>query len=428
MLLAVAPASAAVRNAAPGAAGAEPCNPAPCSLASAVKGAKAGDQVVLTPGVYKLATKLLVNKAIEIGGLPGAPASIELSGPEGVKVESSGAVLHDLRLTLTEETMDYVLDMKAGTVERIYAAEGEGGPCRMSQGTLRDSLCIGGLYVSPGAAGNYVASISNVTATPILVGAFETAKLTATITNTIALPDPAAGGSKSGLLVDVAAGSSASVTLANSNYASVDTTLSSGKDFTYTPPGTNGNQTAPPEFANPAGGDFSQLPTSPTIDAGSAAGPIRSFDVLGSPRSQARCIGGTPIPDIGAYELTPTVPCPGGAAEEVPVAILAQVAPPAPGRMGFGRLKLDTGKGIATLAVTASGAGRLALSGKGIVARSAKCKSGETVKLKIAAKGQKATKLRNVGKAQVQAAVTFTPADGGQPATKTRRLTLKLTQ
>jgi hypothetical protein len=73
MLIAPAGAAGAIRYAAPGAAGPEPCNPVPCSLLTAVNNAANGDQVIVTPGNYTVAGEILLDSAVDVGGQPGGP-------------------------------------------------------------------------------------------------------------------------------------------------------------------------------------------------------------------------------------------------------------------------------------------------------------------------------------------------------------------
>lgn len=420
-LLAAAPASGAVRYAAPGAMGGSPCNPAPCGLVTAVTGANNGDQVVLAAGAYKLATTLAITKPIDVGGALGASTVVEFSGNNGIEVSHPGALLHDLRPVLSEPALANTVTLNAGTVERVHAdgAKGAAG-CDMKQGLLRDSVCRGGLNVSPNGAGSYQATITNVTANPLSIGAQGGANLAASVTNTLMLPDSEGGGPKAGLLINVGMGASAAALITNSSYNEVDPTLSAGTEFQYTPAGTNGNQTVAPALVDAAAGDFRQLASSPTIDAGTTAvDPLGAFDLLGAARSQPRCIGGAPVPDIGAYELTPTEACPGP----------PPVPSPVPSNFGVRKLTFDRAKGTATLTVRLQAAGTLALSGKGVVGRSANRGGAGTVKVKIQAKGGKAKKLRKRGKVKLRARLMFVPASTGElPTTKTRALTLKLQQ
>jgi hypothetical protein len=417
-LAVAAPAGAAVRLAAPNGSGASPCNPNPCSLSTAIKGASAGDQVKLEPGVYDQTGPIVIDKAIDVGGAPGAVPTISLGGVP-FEVENAGATVHDLVLTVSEEMMQQPLIIRAGSVERILADPGgkSGEGCFMETGAIRDSLCLEGLSIGPYQSGPVQASVANVTANPLVIGASEGAELSATVVNTIAYARNEPGFIPYSLTIDVSKGSSADIVLRNSSYATVGS-ISSGNEFTYTPPGTNGNQTALPQFVNAAGGDFRESAGSPTIDAGLSEPFIGASDISGAPRSQPSCIGGTPVPDIGAYEFTPTTVCPGLGSGPAPTSAL-------PPKVGFGKLVRHPGKGTATLFVTVSSAGTLALKGKGIVGRRISAAGAGTVKVPVAAKGSRATKLRRTGKVKLRAFVTFTDKAGGT-STSARPLTLKL--
>jgi hypothetical protein len=70
-----------------------------------------------------------------------------------------------------------------------------------------------------------------------------------------------------------------------------------------------------PGFVNAAGGDFRLAPTSQLIDAGDpAAVPAGALDLAGAPRavSATACPVAAGRRDIGAYELVPNCPPPGG--------------------------------------------------------------------------------------------------------------------
>ena len=76
----------------------------------------------IAPGAYAVKTGIKVTKAIDVGGQPGAAApSVE---DTGLAVENPGAVLHDLRLGVAGETMARAFELRAGTVERVYAGIG----------------------------------------------------------------------------------------------------------------------------------------------------------------------------------------------------------------------------------------------------------------------------------------------------------------
>ncbi|HVY96989.1 MAG TPA: hypothetical protein VHA54_08530 [Solirubrobacterales bacterium] len=414
VLALAAPAGAAVRYAAPAGSGPSPCNPTPCSLDTAVAVAVAGDEVVLTPGTYNHPDGVKIETGISFGGQPGQAATLR-TGADPLEVENPGAVVHDLRVETSEMTMNRPLNLLSGTVERVYADPAGLGSegCFMETGILRDSVCRRGLYVSFNQPKSVQAHVANVTANPVTVGADGGATMNLDLLNTIALPRTG-NTSLSGLVIDVSSGSSVNVTARNSSYNSVDSTSSTGDSFTFTPAGTNGNQTAPPQLVDPAAGDFRELPTSPTIGAGLGDPLSGALDLDGAPRIQGPCAGPQLI-DIGAYEFPgsacPVVPGPG------PIA--------GPGKVAIGKPKLLPGKGAALLPVTVSGGGTVALGGTGIVARQTVAHRGGTLNLLVKAKGRKAKALRRRGKVTVRPAVTFT-LFGGAPATSSQPVTLKL--
>jgi hypothetical protein len=398
-----------VRYAAPGAAGAEPCNPAPCSLVQAVNGASDTDQVIVTPGHYTEGGELDLNHAVDVGGQAGAAVPTVELGFKSIRVENPGAVLHDIRIELPGPAMAYALLLETGTVERAYVSSGEltAGSCAVTAGTLRDGVCwrasggVGGLTMYGGEPASFQATLRNVTASSTLVVAAGGASLTVDAVNVIA--QSVAPGDHD-LNMDVGVGSSATATFSHSNYSTVDTSLSAGTNFTYTQPGTNGNQTAEPLFVNSAAEDLHQLAGSPTIDAGLSDPLIGATDLDRNPRSAPPCIGGTPIPDIGAYETAPTVAC-----------------PKPPNGFGFGKVKRNRKKGTAKLAVSLPGAGTLSLFGKGVVSQTAS--GAGTVNLLVKAKGKRRRTLDRAGEVKVTAKITFTPT-GGDPNTKSKNLKL----
>jgi hypothetical protein len=406
-LLGVAAGSAlgATRYAAPGAAGAEPCNPAPCSLVKAVNAAKDGDQVIVAPGQYLTATDLEVDTAIDLGSAPGSTRPVIGLVGATLYVENPAAVVHDLTAFLTEPAMAYTLILEAGTVERVFAS-GENGAaaCSFESGLARDSVCFDGLNAFAGEPGLSTLTLRNVTALPMLVGAGPGSQMELDAVNVIARSlDPG----DNDLEINSNTSAKTTATFRHSNYATVGTTLSAGDDFTYTAPGTGSNQTAAPLFANPAANDFRPLPGSPTIDAGLADGLLGPLGLGGEPRSLPRCIGGPPIPDIGAYEFVPTEPCPKPS-----------------NAIGFGKLKRLKAKGTATLAVNIPGPGTLALAGKGLRVRKARQVAGPgRASLLLAAKGKWKRALMRKGSVKLHAKITFVP-NGGDPMTVVRKAKL----
>jgi hypothetical protein len=92
----------------------------------------------------------------------------------------------------------------------------------------------------------------------------------------------------------------------------------------------------------------------------------------------------------------------------------------------LGKASLNKKKGTARLTVTLPGAGTLKLTGKGLVARTAKrsATSSGNVKLTIKAKGKQLKKLKEKGKVKVKAKIAFTPTSG-TGGTQTKSLTLR---
>jgi hypothetical protein len=405
-LLAPSAAGAALRYAAPGGEGGEPCNPNPCSLLLAVNNAGDNDKVIVNPGHYIENGEIFLDRSIDVGGQPGGPVPIVDLAEKNLRIDNDGAVLHDMRIHMQGPAMAYTLVMEAGTIERAFVSAGEiAAPCQIEGGVVRDTVCWGGLYLFPGEPGTHAAILRNVTATPLLVGACCGADLTVDAANVIAQGlEPG----QDDLDIDVNVMASASIVLSHSNYSSVDTSLSAGTNYSYTQPGANGNQIAEPLFVNAGAGDFRQLAGSPTIDAGASDPLIGALDLDGNPRSQPSCIGGAPVPDIGAYENAPTVACPKPS-----------------NRFKFGKLKRNKKKGTAKLPVSLPGPGKVSLSGKGVVGRT--LSGSGTVKLLIKAKGKRKRTLERTGKVKLKAKVTFSPT-GGDPNTrgKTVKLVKKL--
>jgi hypothetical protein len=406
-------ASAAVRYASPGASGAEPCNPTPCTLQKAVNGAGDGDDVLVGAGTYKPTVEVEVDHAISVGGAPGAALPTVQITNHILHEDNAAALVHDLRIEVVAPTMPYAITDEAGSVERVYAYSFESaGACQIASGILRDSVCWGGLSVDGFGGGNVHIVLRNVTATSTVMGAGGGANVTIDGANLIMHSIDPAQSNGADLAVDVSAGASASISLTHSNYASVDAAASSGTNFSYTLPGTNGNQTASPLFVDAAAGNLHELAGSPTIDAGIADPLVGATDLEGAARSQpSSCLGAAPTPDIGAYEFAPTTACPQPPSQK-------------PSNLfRFAKLKRNERKGTATLAILVPGPGTLTLSGKGIAKQHAGPHGVETVKLAVEAKGKAKKKLSRKGTAKVKLEVTFTPT-GGDPSTQAKAVKL----
>lgn len=91
----------------------------------------------------------------------------------------------------------------------------------------------------------------------------------------------------------------------------------------------------------------------------------------------------------------------------------------------LGKLKLNKKKGTAKLSVTVPGAGKLALSGKGVKKSKKTAKKAGTVKLAVKPSGKSKKKLGKMGKLKVKVKVKFSP-DDGEPNTLSKKVKLKL--
>ena len=319
-------AAAAIRYASPGggATGAEPClSSDPCSLRNAIEGhapadVNNGDQVVVLGGIgaFNPSVQINISKQIDIGGAAGGPVPlINGAGIRGLNGQTGGISLHDLRID--QATGSAAFSLENGSAERVFATYGggTGGACEVAESTVvRDSVCWAtgsqGAGVVNGG-GIVQAKLRNVTAVGSGTGGrgirFDSSTSSAAVEGVNVI----AHGTASDVLAKTnnTVGPTASVTLTASDFASAPV---SGMGSSATPPGTNGNITAPPLFADASAGDFHELAGSPTIDAGLAAADIGALDLDSNPRAISAiptCTEPLPgTPDIGAFEYIPICP------------------------------------------------------------------------------------------------------------------------
>jgi len=318
-------ASAAIRYASPGggATGAEPCLLSdPCNLPHAIEGHAPGnvnndDQVVVLGGMgaFNPAGQINISKQIDIGGAAGGPVPvINGAGTRGLNGQTGGISLHDLRIDQATGTAAFSLEN--ASAERVFASYGggTGGACEVAESTVvRDSVCWAtgsqGAGVVNGG-GIVQAKLRNVTAVGSGTGG-RGIRFDSTSSASVEGINVIAHGTASDVLAktDNSVGPIASVTLSASDFASAPV---SGMGSSATPPGTNGNITAPPLFADASTGDFHELAGAPTIDAGLAAADIGTLDLDSKPRAisaMPTCAEPQPgTPDMGAFEFIPICP------------------------------------------------------------------------------------------------------------------------
>jgi hypothetical protein len=263
----------------------------PCEIHHAVADAAAGDHVIVEPGDYHLSTPLQESASITLDGqadqafphLIGDPTLIsptlsvvggtvsrlyvETAAPEGLALDLAGGT--GTQLTLVASGGDH----EGGAVQLESSAGGT---------VLQDSLArvVGTegevVELHNGTPGGSVAVV-NVTA----VGGSNTSALESKADAAVVKNSIFQGGS---LDIHVSAGQ------LTASYSNFRPSLSDH----YTDGGHN--QATAPLFVDPVNGDFHELSTSPTVDAGAADPLTGSFDLDGLPRLSG------PAPDIGAYE------------------------------------------------------------------------------------------------------------------------------
>jgi hypothetical protein len=293
-------ASAAERYASPTGDGSGCTSAFPCSLASAVKVAGEGDEVIAAPGDYSLTDTIEDKAKITIRGVPGqARPHLLFSGASqtGLRL-MHGSLLRDVEVEQAAEVAAVSTD--GARLDRVVVRGGGSGPmdCSVSllNSTIRDSIVVADKNAicshAFGSVSTNTSSYRNVTAIATepgstAIGVFGSGALTVSLTNVIAQAGP--GGDAIRICTDVPGGP-AEVTATHSNFESWyvcgNADLIDG----------GGNQQDPPKFVNAAAGDYRQAPGSVTIDAGITQPVNGAFDVDGDPRR-------IDTTDIGADEF-----------------------------------------------------------------------------------------------------------------------------
>jgi len=307
-------ASAAVWHASQYGDGHVPCKSTdPCSLDLAANGAPPNTEVVVDQGTYD-AVHYDVRPGVYIHGTGDLPYPL-IVGAVDTPMFRLGKDDH-LRYLRIHQQQDYAAAIvtNRGTIENVVV-EGSGNPVPdlyaavyMNGGTmLRDSVVWSPSENAVGIRhGEGYSELRNVTVwTPNDGGtAVETAGGCASGCPGVAAYTDASnliahGGENGHDLVVNAKHGKATLSVRNSNYRAGAVATGSGA-YLYD---NGGNQTTvEAKLRNPAGGDFHELPGSPTNDAGTSALPATRVDLDGLGRLLGQA------PDIGAFELrNPTV-------------------------------------------------------------------------------------------------------------------------
>ena len=297
----------------------------PCALQRAINMAPPGGEVVLAPGTYTSGLPIDVPWQLNVHGQAGEPRptivndhsgctdticgsdpAVVLSSPEGsfshVRVVEAGGLPATAALRIINAA-----DSEQETVEDV-TAEGDDGVGILTEGDalIRDSVAWApntpanaAIYATvPNSLGTVHLRLENVTAVAsgnaygLQVyggcGAQETCDVQVQMENSILK------GGASDTFLGGYGNIAFYVDASHSNYRA-------GSGY-ITPEGTNGNQTAEPQFVDAAHGDFHQLESSPTRDAGIASANLGPADIDGD----TRYFGSAP--DIGADEWVSTTP------------------------------------------------------------------------------------------------------------------------
>lgn len=307
---------AAVRYASPSGGSVPGCpQAAPCSLATAISGAAANDEVIVASGTYNVASKIESTMPLSVHGIPGQPLPriIGASGVLPLALPAAAVSVGYLAVEATESSGGAIAAVGSGDVFDHLELIGHGiATLALRPGfqfTLSDSL----LTSDGETAAVFVQGVESGTPelrndTLIATGP-ESVGISLFVTNaaatvTIEATNVITEGTHFDAEAAATPGGTAAIAFDHSNLDTSKGTITA-----------TAGQTAPPLFLNAAAGDYREAAGSPTVNAGvndPANGPT---DLLGNPRSLPAFLtcGAAPpaITDIGAYEFVPPQPsCP----------------------------------------------------------------------------------------------------------------------
>jgi uncharacterized delta-60 repeat protein len=90
----------------------------------------------------------------------------------------------------------------------------------------------------------------------------------------------------------------------------------------------------------------------------------------------------------------------------------------------LGKVKLNKGRGTASIATTVSQPGVIVVAGSGIRRWTGHVSGASTIHVTVQLTKKLAHKLKRTGRVTVRVTITFTPRDGGQPVSVSQRITL----
>ena len=280
----------------------------PCSIITGVNGAGVADEVIVGPGTYAVVSQLQNANAISIHGIAGQPRPvINSSATTAFDIGGFGSTVTDLTLEHTGSGFGLFVGGNNARIERVQVrSSGVSPACHIGGSmTVRDSLCVSTGTGSQALAGDVngggtaTMKVRNVTAVAtapgsvgMRLGAGTNSTGSIDARNVIAM-----GTSADVQAVTSGPGATATVGLQSSNF---DTPGTVGAGASVTAPGTGGNQSVAPVFADTT--LYHQAAVSPTVDHGTLDADAGTSDLDGDPR----VLGAAP--DIGADELIPGPP------------------------------------------------------------------------------------------------------------------------
>jgi Ca2+-binding RTX toxin-like protein len=299
VLVPAGPAAATPRYVEPGGATSGDCTPpagpglwSPCEFKYAVQNvSNNGDEVIVAPGDYTISGSVVEQNDVVIHGEYGKTRPHVNASELRVEYLTGGGTVRHLELQ-----GNLVFEGNSKLAEDLRV---EGGVTLGGNHVLRDSIVVASGTSAVAVTGRGGSQeLRNVTALSTgqnSVGIVARPDLAFCFADTLT--------AKNVIVRGVSTDLSATKASCSSSTSRIDVSYSNYRAGKISGDGVindlGNNQTnLPPVFANPAAGDYHQLPTSPTIDAGIADGLLGPADIDG----EARTIGSAP--DIGADEAT----------------------------------------------------------------------------------------------------------------------------
>lgn len=275
----------------------------PCSLPAAASQAGESDRILMAPGSYTLGSSMSVYASL-MPEVAGTRPAINSTGGSYIVVVGAGAVVRDFRFeTSNLGSAIYALNIQNATAraERVEViASGASSPFAAAVsngGTIVDSVLAasstggGATALATGTTGATVRNVTAVATGPGSYGLFTNpGYMTTTDPQVVDIENSVVRGADYSFYFYTDGAHPITVNLDHVNQTGVND-VASPAVLNQTGP----TQTASPLFAG--SGDFHQLASSVTRDAGAPVAGLSATDLDGQPRNQGTA------PDIGADEF-----------------------------------------------------------------------------------------------------------------------------